>query len=78
MIFKFKLASSPNPVLKRTLTQQLSQARGNDGERDDSNMEQFLTQLQESEGNITFIQPQYLEYCDELGRGAFGAVWKVS
>lgn len=65
--------------MKRTLSQQLAMARGDDASRDDCQMEEFLKGLQASDSRekFSFIQPQYLEYCDELGRGAFGAVWKV-
>lgn len=73
-------ATTTTPSVKRTLSQQLALARGEDLSKDEGQIEDFLKglQAQDSSEKFSFIQPQLLEYCDELGRGAFGAVWKVS
>eukprot|EP01127_Copromyxa_protea_P016708 TRINITY_DN5008_c0_g1_i1.p1 TRINITY_DN5008_c0_g1~~TRINITY_DN5008_c0_g1_i1.p1 ORF type:complete len:866 (-),score=173.61 TRINITY_DN5008_c0_g1_i1:42-2639(-) len=76
---KYKTGATPGPT-RRTLSQQLAAARGDDLRDDNYEMEDFMDWLQQKEETETekfaFIPPEKLEYCDELGRGAFGAVWK--
>lgn len=65
--------------MRRTLSEQLALARGGEITRDESRVEEFLKELQEydTDGNqFLFSNPGQVEFCDELGRGAYGAVWK--